>query len=319
MAKVQRLWTAEEVAARGCGVALRRFLILITPHGGTNSQGLYTFIAGSTMANIVKQLVGGQESPFDEIRQVDGQGKEFWSARDLMPMLGYAKWQKFKGVIETAQENLETVTGQVINHITPTDKMVKRPQGGGTTQLDYKLSRLACYHVALCCDSRGNDQVKFAKHYFAVKTHQAETVIPQLSQENEALRLMLELERERNLGKQLDSTMLQLHGDRVVLALRGHSDVIIEKETVVTEVVEPDTGKSTKILTADQLKQAVKERTGQKLSTAKQFTDALRKAGRDDLLEPVRRSQVTEYVKPEFLDEAIAVVYKDQRQILLGE
>jgi DNA-damage-inducible protein D len=271
------------------------------------------------MESIVRQTATTQESPFDSIRQVDEHGKEFWSARDLMPMLGYAKWQKFKDVIETAGENLETVTGQVINHITPTDKMVKRPQGGGTTQLDYKLSRLACYHVALCCDSRGNDQVKFAKHYFAVKTHQAETVIPELAQENETLRLMLELERERNKGKQLDSTMLQLHGDRVVLALRGQADVIVEKETVITEVVEPDTGKTSKILTADQLKRAVKERTGQKLSTAKQFTDALRKAGRDDLLEPVRRSQVVEYVKPEFLNEAIAVVYGKYRQRLIGE
>ncbi|MBD2653676.1 hypothetical protein H6G45_09270 [Synechocystis sp. FACHB-383] len=266
------------------------------------------------MTDIVRQTATTQESPFDSIRQVDEHGKEFWMARDLMPILGYAKWGNFKSVIETAQENIETVASSTVEHFLPLEI-----KSQGRPALDYKLSRLASYHVALCCDSRGNDHVKFAKHYFAVKTHQAETVIPELAQENETLRLMLELERERNKGKQLDSTMLQLHGDRVVLALRGQSDVIVEKETVITEVVEPDTGKSSKILTAEQLKRAVKERTGQKLSTAKQFTDALRKAGRDDLLEPVRRSQVAEYVKPEFLNEAIAVVYGKCRQRLIGE
>jgi hypothetical protein len=271
------------------------------------------------MTNLATVETQYQASPFDVIRQLDAQGNEFWSARDLQFVLNYAKWQKFKCVIEIAQENLETIVDCVSSHITPSGKMVKRPQGGGVDMLDYDLSRLACYHIALCCDSRGNDAVKMAKHYFAVKTREAETVIPALSQENELLRLRLELEREKNLGKQLDNTMLQLHGDRVVLALRGCQDIIVEKETVVTEVIEVDTGKSTKFLSADQLKRAVFERTGQKLKSLKQFSDTLRKEGRDDLLIPVRRATVSEYIAPDKLDEAINIVYGKDRQRLLGE
>ena len=116
-------------------------------------------------------------SPFDSIRHLDDKGNEFWYARELMPLLGYKMWQKFNGVIETAKENLETVTGQVIEHFLPVevknmDESGKRLKG--RSGLDYKLSRLACYHIALCCDSRGNDAVKLAKHYFAVKTREAE-------------------------------------------------------------------------------------------------------------------------------------------------
>lgn len=175
--------------------------------------------------------------------------------------------------------------------------------------------------------SRNTDRVVECKANLVRAFSKARKMIPalveenqSLSMENENLRLKLALEQEKNKGKELDNTMLQLHGDRVVLALRGQSDVIVEKETIITEVLEPDTGTSVKILSADQLKKAVNERTGQKLKSMKQFTDALRENGRDDLLVPVKRmAPVAEYVKPDKLDEAIRVVYGKNRQHLLGE
>jgi len=167
--------------------------------------------------------------------------------------------------------------------------------------------------------SRNTDQVIECKANLVDAFSAAKQIIPKLESDNETLRLMLELERERNKGKELDSSMVQLHGDRVVLALRGLSEQIIEKETIVTEIVEPATGKTSKILTADQLKKAVKERTGQKLRSLKEFADSLREAGRDDLLIPVTRSQTTEYPIPDRLDEAISVVYGKIRQKLIGE
>ncbi len=35
-------------------------------------------------------------SPFDAIRRVDEQGREYWSARDLAKLLGYSEYGKFK-------------------------------------------------------------------------------------------------------------------------------------------------------------------------------------------------------------------------------
>ena len=70
--------------------------------------------------------VFNNDNPFDSIRHHDEQGNEFWYARELMPLLEYKSWQKFNKVIESAIENLETVTEQVNHHIIPTDKMVKR-------------------------------------------------------------------------------------------------------------------------------------------------------------------------------------------------
>lgn len=41
-------------------------------------------------------------SPFDGIRHIDEQGQEYWTARELMPLLGYSRWNEFKPVIERA-------------------------------------------------------------------------------------------------------------------------------------------------------------------------------------------------------------------------
>ncbi len=139
------------------------------------------------------------------------------------------------------------------------------------------------------------------------------------AEELELTRLQLELERERNRGKELDSSMVAMHGVEIVLALRGKEDQIVRVEEKTVEVVEPEENRSVKILTADELKAQVQKRTGQKIKSLKQFADALRKAGRDDLLVPVRRHTVSEYITPDKLDEAIAVVFGANRQRLIGE
>jgi hypothetical protein len=108
-------------------------------------------------------------SPFDSIRRYRLDGTEYWCARDLMIVLDYTKWQKFKDVIDTAKENIETIDGKASDHFLPVEV-----KSSGRTAVDFELSRMACYHIALACDSRGKDSVKVAKHYFAVKTRQAE-------------------------------------------------------------------------------------------------------------------------------------------------
>lgn len=138
------------------------------------------------------------------------------------------------------------------------------------------------------------------------------TVIPA---QNERIR---ELELELRLLEKKES-LITLHGKDLALRLMGDKEAVVYQETVITELVEPATGRTTKILTADQLKKAVKERTGQRIPSMKSFTDALRKAGRDDLLVPVTRSQTSEHVPPDRLEEAIAIVFGKQRQRLIGE
>ena len=39
---------------------------------------------------------------FEDIKHIDENGVEFWYARELMPILQYAKWQNFKKIINKA-------------------------------------------------------------------------------------------------------------------------------------------------------------------------------------------------------------------------
>lgn len=138
------------------------------------------------------------------------------------------------------------------------------------------------------------------------------TVIPA---QNDRIR---ELELELKI-REIDNTMVTLHGRETVLALRGYRDQVVETKIVVTEIVNPVTGCSAEILSAEQLKQVVRQRTGQKLPSLKWFVERLRAEGRDDLLVPVTRSQTTEYLSPIWIDEALDVVYGRDRQRLIGE
>ena len=49
----------------------------------------------------------GVKSPFEEIKKINKNGKEYWSARKLMLILGYSKWDNFKNVIEKAMDACE--------------------------------------------------------------------------------------------------------------------------------------------------------------------------------------------------------------------
>lgn len=259
------------------------------------------------------------QSPFDSIRHFNEHGSEFWNARELMALLGYQKWIRFTDVIEKAKISFSiNPMGDIENHISDSEKMVKRSQGGGSRLSDFKLSRYFCYLIAMNGDPR-KPEIASAQSYFAVKTRESETVIPAQSEKLRELELV-------NQNLKLQSEILKMaghicdfHSPAIALALMGRGDCIVKQETIVTEIVEPDTGNTTKILTADQLKKAVKDRTGQKLKSLKTFVDSLREAGRDDLLIPVKRSHVAEYPIPEKLDEAIAVVYGKCRQKLIGE
>ena len=47
------------------------------------------------------------EKMFEDIKHIDGEGKEYWLARELQTALDYKKWQKFINVIENAKTACE--------------------------------------------------------------------------------------------------------------------------------------------------------------------------------------------------------------------
>lgn len=120
------------------------------------------------------------KSPFDSIRRFREDGSEFWSARELMGLLGYAKWERFHGAIERAKASLAAQgdwlpgSGNPIQpHFADHEFFVNSGKGRSQATKDLHLSRFACYLVAMNGDSF-KPEVAAAQRYFAIRTRQAE-------------------------------------------------------------------------------------------------------------------------------------------------
>lgn len=112
-------------------------------------------------------------SPFETARQTRPDGTTFWSARDLMPLLGYDTWRRFDETVERAKAAAANTGIDVTSGFLPT--LSKTSELGGRPSTDYELTRHACYLVAMNGDPR-KPEVAAAQTYFAVKTREAEVL-----------------------------------------------------------------------------------------------------------------------------------------------
>lgn len=115
------------------------------------------------------------EALFENIKHINEYGQEYWSARELMPVLQYAQWRRFNETIERAQEACVSSGNAAPEHFANVGKSSPMPNGGVREVEDYHLSRYACYLVAMNGDPRKR-AVALAQTYFAVKTRQQELV-----------------------------------------------------------------------------------------------------------------------------------------------
>jgi DNA-damage-inducible protein D len=65
---------------------------------------------------MAKELTNQHNSLFEQIRQTDEKGNEFWSARDLAKALEYSEYRHFMPVIERAKEACVNSGQQIADH-----------------------------------------------------------------------------------------------------------------------------------------------------------------------------------------------------------
>jgi len=113
------------------------------------------------------------DKTFEDFKQVNKHGAEYWSARDLQPLLGYAQWRRFEEAIKRALASCGESGNQSVNHFAAAGKPI--PGGKGAVQVvdDYHLSRFACYLIAINGDPR-KPEIALAQQYFIVQTRRQE-------------------------------------------------------------------------------------------------------------------------------------------------
>lgn len=115
------------------------------------------------------EMATGGTSPFDAIRHEDGEGSEYWSARELSKVLRYTQWRNFAHVIEQARTACEASDYAASDHFADVSNMIRVGKGAQREVDDVHLSRYACYLVVQNGDP-SKPVIAAGQTYFAEQT-----------------------------------------------------------------------------------------------------------------------------------------------------
>jgi DNA-damage-inducible protein D len=154
-------------------------------------------------------VVAGHHSSFETLRHVDEDGNEYWLARELMPVLEYSAWSKFRRVVERAEVACENSGHAANEHIARVGKLIEAGHGAHRTIEDFKLSRYACYLIVQNGDP-SKPVIAAGQTYFAIQTRRQELADDQAFQEltEDQRRVLLRGEMSEH-NKQLFATAKQ--------------------------------------------------------------------------------------------------------------
>jgi len=108
-------------------------------------------------------------SPFEVIKETDGDGREWWNSRKLARLLGYQKYWNFERLMDKVAAFLQQDKGQDLKeHMVEIEEMAQLNNGGYRQVKSIKLSRTACVAITMNADQK-KPVVKAAKDYFACK------------------------------------------------------------------------------------------------------------------------------------------------------
>nr|VFJ60881.1 MAG: DNA-damage-inducible protein D [Candidatus Kentron sp. DK] len=191
-----------------------------------------------TDTNIAQQ----HHATFEGIRHVDADGHEYWSARDLAPLLEYQDWRNFMQVVDKARVACERSGRRGNDHFGDATKMVEIGSGARRELPDVRLSRYACYLIVQNGDP-GKPVIANGQTYFAMQTRRQELAdderFAQLGEDEKRLAIRSELAthnkhlaaaaKDAGVETGLDYAIFQDHGYRGLYGGLGNKDIHTRK------------------------------------------------------------------------------------------
>lgn len=153
---------------------------------------------------MAKEISKNTQTVFEQIKRVDDDQNEYWSAREIGKILDYAEYRNFTPVIERAKEACRNSGQPIENHFVDYHEMVSIGSGAQREMESIKLSRYACYLIVQNADP-GKEVVALGQTYFAVQTR-----LHEIQQMDEYNRLSTEDERRLFLRKEMAEHNKQL-------------------------------------------------------------------------------------------------------------
>ena len=190
-----------------------------------------------------KKVAQQHHATFESIRQVDADGNEFWSARELAPLLEYQDWRNFMQVVDKARLACEQSDRPVADHFGDVTKMVSIGSGAQRPVQDVQLSRYACYLIVQNGDP-GKPVIANGQTYFAMQTRRQELAddskFAQLSEDEKRLAIRNELAthnkhlaaaaKDAGVETPLDYAIFQDHGYKGLYGGLGNKEIHARKD-----------------------------------------------------------------------------------------
>jgi hypothetical protein len=141
-------------------------------------------------------------------QKTTSRGVDYWKARSIQQILGYATWDKFTNVIEKAIQACDSAGTDNKHHFSRTGNMVEIGSGAKREEEDFFLSRYGAYLVAMNGDS-SKPEVAAAQTYFAVQTRRQELADKQERMVEDVEKRMALRQRLTDATKHLNSAARQ--------------------------------------------------------------------------------------------------------------
>jgi len=187
------------------------------------------------------------ESPFDAIRQLDDNGWEFWTGRDLARLLGYKDWRNFMQAVRKAIEACEQSGQASSDHFVAVNEIVRAGISSKPRE-NFRMSRYGCYLLIQNADP-AKPIVALGQTYFAVQTRKQELAeqLANLDEDQKRIiyrnemaifnRQLAETAQRAGVVEAIDFAIFQDHGYKALYDGETAVDIGVRKQLPLGEPI----------------------------------------------------------------------------------